>query len=171
MATGSILLGIALLVLTGLFIARPFLRPQDEERELTAYQLLLEEKELLLDQIHALDFDHETGKIPTEVHEIQRTRLVEAATAVLKAIDEASGEAVPATAVTDSVDVDIEIEAAIARIRQQRRQKGAAPAPAVPATNGQTRFCPQCGTPTDLGDRFCANCGHNLTLKNSTQTA
>lgn len=177
MATGSILLGIALLVLTGLYIARPFLRPQEEETELTAHQQLLEEKEHLLNQIHALDFDHETSKIPTEVHALQRERLVEQATAVLKAIDNAGDDYSPAQTVADSVDIDIEIEAAIAQIRRQRSQKGVAPAasttpaPAPSAGNGQARFCSQCGTPTDLGDRFCASCGHNLTLKSSTQTA
>ncbi|GJM39819.1 MAG: hypothetical protein DHS20C20_01010 [Ardenticatenaceae bacterium] len=172
MATGSILLGIALLVLTALFIARPFLRPQEEETELTEHQLLLQEKELLLDQIQLLDFDLETGKVPVEVHAIQRARLLEQATAVLKAIDEAGGDSTPVKTIADSVDVDIEIEAAIARIRRQPNQKGEAVAPAVSiATNGRARFCPQCGTPTDPSDRFCAICGHNLTLKSSTETA
>lgn len=177
MATGSILLGIALLVLTGLFIARPFLRPQEDEEVLTEYQHLLEEKELLLDQIQALDFDHDTGKLPTEVHQLQRVRLMEEATAVLQKIDQWSGTTPDIAPVSsDAVDVDIEIEAAIARLRRQRGQKAAPPAAtpvaaAVSAVNGHARFCPQCGTPTDSGDRFCANCGHNLTLESSTKTA
>ena len=178
MATGAILLGVGLLGLVGLFIARPFLRPQEDAEELTEYQLLLEEKEHLLDQIQALDFDHDTGKIPTELHELQRARLMEEATAVLKEIDQASGvpaaNPVPVVADADSdVDVDIEIEAAIARMRRQRSQPAASPTPAPVAapTNGHARFCPQCGTPTDPGDRFCAHCGHNLTLTSSTKTA
>lgn len=165
---------------------------------LTAQQLLLEEKEVLLDQIQALDFDLETGKIPTEVHALQRERLLEQATAVLQELDAAGGDptfefeeaedvalmdVVPSAAVspptdvapstegeTDDVDTDIEIEAAIARMRQQRSQAPAAPA-AAPVSNGHARFCPQCGTPTDPGDRFCAHCGHNLTLTTSTKTA
>jgi hypothetical protein len=178
MAIGSILLGVALLVLVGLFVARPFLRAQDGEAVLTDRQLLLEEKEHLLDQIQALDFDHETGKLPTQLHELQRARLMEQATAVLQAIDALDGLQAPAPAPApeeDAVDVDIEIEAAIARMRQQRGQKSAPPAststPAVTAANGYARFCPQCGTATDPGDRFCAHCGHNLTLKASTKTA
>lgn len=175
MAIGSILLGVALLVLVGLFIARPFLRPQEEEAVLTEQQLLLEEKEALLDQIQALDFDHETSKIPTQLHELQRARLVEQATAVLQAIDAAEGDEsfVAPVAEASDIDVDIEIEAAIARVRRQGAQKTAPSAPELsPAvTNGHTRFCPQCGTPTDSGDRFCANCGHNLTLKTTTKTA
>ena len=170
MATGSILLGMALLVLTGLFIARPFMRPREEEGDLTEYQLLQEEKEVLLDQIQALDFDFDTGKIPKDVHQLQRARLMEEATAVLKSIDQAGGDG--DTAVPDAVDLDIEIEAAIARIRQQRRHKEFAPTPAAGlATNGHARFCPQCGTPTDPDDRFCANCGHKLSLESSTKTA
>ncbi|MBK8903739.1 MAG: zinc ribbon domain-containing protein [Anaerolineaceae bacterium] len=178
MAIGSILVGLALLMLVGIFIARPFLRPQDRPAALTEQELLLAEKEALLDQIQALDFDHETGKLPTEVHALQRERLVEQATAVLQAID-AAGSA--PTHIPDKVedappvdvDTDIEIEAAIARLRQQRSQEPAAPAAAAaaPLNNGHTRFCPQCGTPTDPGDRFCAHCGHNLTLTTSTKTA
>ena len=177
MAIGSILLGVALLVLVGLFVARPFLRAQDGEAVLTEKQLLLEEKEHLLDQIQALDFDHETGKIPAELHELQRAQLMEQATAVLQAIDTLGGELPPTPAPDDdtAVDVDIEIEAAIARMRRQSGQKTAPPVTTTPATtaaaNGRTRFCPQCGTPTDPGDRFCAHCGHNLTLKTSTKTA
>jgi NADH pyrophosphatase NudC (nudix superfamily) len=177
MGIGSILLGVALFVLVGLFIARPFLRPQEEEAALTEQQLLLEEKEVLLDQIQALDFDHETGKIPAQLHELQRARLVEQATAVLQAIDAAGSEegesfAAPAPEASD-VDVDIEIEAAIARVRRQGAQNTApsAPAPSPATTNGHARFCPQCGTPTDPGDKFCTNCGHNLTLKTTTKTA
>ncbi len=174
MAIGSILLGVALLVLAGLFIARPFLRPQERPVVLTEQQLLLEEKEVLLDQIQALDFDHETGKIPTEVHALQRERLVAEATAVLQELDAAGGDPtyvfdqVPAASL--DVDTDIEIEAAIARMRQQRSQAPAGPT-AAPVNNGHVRFCPQCGTPTDPGDRFCAHCGHNLTLTTSTKTA
>ncbi|MCP4418118.1 MAG: zinc-ribbon domain-containing protein [Chloroflexi bacterium] len=153
MAIGSILLGTALLVLVGLFLARPFLRPQEEEVALTEQQQLLEEKEALLDQIQALDFDHETGKIPTELHAHQRAYLVEQATAVMQAIDGMGTVITP-----DAIDVDIEMEAAIARLRQHRE------ASSVSVGNGQARFCPQCGSGTDSDDKFCTHCGHNLAL-------
>ena len=99
---------------------------------------------------------------------------MEQATAVLQAIDTAGGETGPASGQSRlDVDVDIEIEAAVARVRRQGSYKtassGDAPLPA--STNGRNRFCPQCGTPTDPDDRFCANCGHHLTLKTSTKTA
>ena len=179
MAIGSILIGVALFILVGLFIARPFLRAQDGEAVLTEHQLLLQEKEHLLDQIQALDFDFETSKVPAEVYKLQRARLMEQATAVLQAIDGTREAPVhtlvsePDEQVDTAVDVDIEIEAAIARLRRQRGQKKPEPSAPVAAatTNGHARFCPQCGTPTDPGDKFCAHCGHNLSLKTSTKTA
>ena len=172
MAIGSILLGVALFVLVGLFVARPFLRPQEEEADLTEYQQLLVEKEVLLDQIHALDFDHDTGKLPTELHAHQRAALMTQATAVLQAIDAADGVPVsPAVAQDSAIDADIEMEAAIARLRRQRSKAPAQPVAAAPNGNGQARFCPQCGEPTDADDKFCAHCGHKLTLTQSTKTA
>jgi hypothetical protein len=50
--------------------------------------------------------------------------------------------------------VEAEIEAAVSRLRQDRRAAGQG--------NGKGGFCPQCGQPTDVGDRFCAACGHRL---------
>ncbi len=171
MAIGSILLGVALLVLLALFIARPFLSPQEKEAVLTEQQLLLNEKEALLDQIQLLDFDHDTGKLPTELHAFQRERLVEQATAVLQALDAAGGDPAthPVLEAESSIDgIDSEIEAAIARMRRQRSQT---PASVPGPMNGHARFCPQCGMSTDPGDKFCVQCGHNLTLTTSTNSA
>lgn len=166
MTIGSILLGVALFLLVSLFLARPFLRPQQaEEVALTEQQRLQEEKEALLDQLQALDFDHETGKIPAELHTHQRAQLMERATAVLQALD--SGGELVANGQGDATDMDIEIEieAAIAQMRRRRSQTSA------PTSNGKTRFCAQCGSSTDPDDKFCANCGHNLTLTTSTKIA
>ena len=151
-STGSILLGVALFVLVGLFVIRPLFRLQEDET-LTESQTLYEEKEALLDQIQALDFDHDTGKIPTELHTHQRAQLVARATAVLQALDAPNGSDMNGDAM--QVDVDSEIEAAIAQLRR----------PTSPPTNGNgpTRFCSQCGTATEPDDKFCAHCGHSLT--------
>lgn len=174
MAIGSILLGVALLVVLALFIARPFFSPPEKEVALTEQQLLLNEKEALLDQIQLLDFDHDTGKLSTELHTFQRERLVEQATAVLQALDGLGGSPIPEADSPLDDGVDSEIEAAIARMRQPRSQTPAAATTSPPApvpVNGKARFCPQCGTPTDSGDRFCVQCGHQLTLTTSTHIA
>ncbi|HEX6384000.1 MAG TPA: zinc ribbon domain-containing protein [Anaerolineae bacterium] len=153
MTTGSILLGLALLILVALFLARPFLRRPvaGERRRSASYQTLLARKEALLQQIRELDFDHETGKIPNELYQPQRMQLVSQAAALLQQLDEMAVKTGPAA----SPDVDAQIEAAVARLRTR-------PSPAATASNGSGGYCPQCGRPTDAGDKFCAACGHKL---------
>ena len=156
MTTGSILLGLALLILIALFVARPFLqRPAgNERRRSSSYQALATRKEALLEQIRELDFDQETGKIANELYQLQRARLVSQAAALLQQLDDVVTPADPSL----PADVDEQIEAAVARLRTR-------PAPAATASNGSGGYCPQCGRPTDAGDKFCAACGHQLPTK------
>jgi hypothetical protein len=143
MTTGSLLLGLALFLLVLLFLARPFLaaRAGPTAVSATPRQQLLAQKASLLDNIHALDFDHETGKLPTAVYQPQRQHLLEAAAIVLQQLDELGNN--PAYQQRNA-----EIEAAVAKLRQSRT---------VPA-----RFCPQCGQPVAASDKFCAACGQRL---------
>jgi NADH pyrophosphatase NudC (nudix superfamily) len=151
MTAGSILFSVALLVLVGLYLARPFLLPHERVEHLPESERLQQGKDALLRQIQALDFDHATGKIPDEVHETERAQLVREAAVLLQQIDQLAAS-------PDNV-IEADIEAAVAQLRQQR--------PVATATNGQGRFCPQCGQPTDPGDKFCAHCGHQLTTRPS----
>lgn len=141
MAIGSILLGLALLIVVGLFLARPLLiaKPQPT-KHLTRRQQLEQEKEAYLSEIQALDFDYETGNIPTEVYEQQRAQLVQEAAAILKELDNLPAE---------DGDVFAQIEAAVAERRHQH----------AISSNGQASFCTQCGHPLDAGDKFCSRCG------------
>jgi acetoin utilization deacetylase AcuC-like enzyme len=174
-STGSLLLGLALLLLVGLFIVRPlFFSSATPVRAVRSKREQLQaEKEAIVAQIRALDFDHETSKIPDAEYQQTRERLLAAAAAVLQQLDSlepaGGGDA-------DSAD---EIEAAIAQRRRQRvgadieaavAQRRARPQPAVAiAGNGHgavqdssAGFCPQCGQPHDSGDLFCAYCGQRL---------
>lgn len=152
MTIGSILLGLALVLLVGLFLARPFLKREIiSDHPTTRREQLLNEKEALLTQIQQLDFDAETGKIPPEVHQTQREVMKVQAAQILQALDELQ---------THPSAVDAEIEAAVAQIR---RGETAVPKTAVAAArNGKAVYCSQCGAPTDTGDNFCTNCGHKL---------
>jgi len=144
MAIGSILLGLALLIVAGLFLARPLITAQPQSKAYFARRQQLEEdKEAYLNQIRALDFDHETGKVPTEVYEQQRAQLLSEAAAILKALDE-----LPAA----NGDVNSQIEAAVAERRHQH----------AISKNGQTGYCTQCGQPLDADDKFCSRCGQPL---------
>ncbi|MEZ4510824.1 MAG: zinc ribbon domain-containing protein [Chloroflexota bacterium] len=143
MTTGSLLLGFALFLVVLLFLARPFLAVRAGQTAVSATprQQLLAQKDHLLDDIHALDFDHETGKMPTAVYQPQRQQLVEAAAIVLQQLDQLGSNA-------NYQQRDTEIEAAIAKLRQNR--------------TASARFCSQCGHPLDAGDKFCAACGSQI---------
>lgn len=123
MTIGSILLGVALLLLVALFISRPLWQPHTVPPvlELTPRQALEAQKDVILDQIRALDFDLETGKIPAAIHEQQRPRLVAEASELLKQIDAldhpAGGEAADEYRLAHRDD---EIERAIALMREKR---------------------------------------------------
>lgn len=145
MTTGSILLGLSLFLLVGLFIARPFLLPQPEPPRLTSRQSLLAEKEALLGQIRLLDFDAETGKQLPEEYTAERELLMQRATAVLAQLEETE-------------DLEAAIEAAVARLRGE---------PALaPAPTAQLNFCPECGTAVKPENKFCVQCGTALTMSN-----
>jgi NADH pyrophosphatase NudC (nudix superfamily) len=171
MTPGSILLGAALVVLVGLFLARPFLLSSSQQRKrMTVQEALLAQKESLLAQIQILEFDFETGTVPEQDFNEQRKQLVDEAAAVLKKLDEV---AVKRSTAGSTDMIDTEIEAAVTRLRQTP-----APAPALhvpqpsspdiqtasqPApTIGRVKFCTQCGQSLDAGDRFCAHCGSKV---------
>lgn len=145
MTIGSILLALALLVVVGLYLARPLIldqRSSPQSAPATREQLIAR-KETLLAEIRALDFDRDTGKIPEEVHAQQRADLVAQTAAVMQQID--------ALGTTDDATLAA-IETAVAQLRQQH------PAAVKPA-DGQTTFCTSCGQPHDPDDNFCAYCG------------
>lgn len=54
-------------------------------------------------------------------------------------------------------DVDRRIEAWVAERRAERRRQAQAAQGA-----SSSRFCPQCGRPVDISDRFCRACGTHL---------
>lgn len=187
---GSLLLGVALVIVVGLFLTRPFLRPIDEEFE-TEEQVesLLAQKEALLQDLRSLDNDMEAGKVAPELYAHDRPLLMKRAALVLQQLDRlgyvesavpvAVSPVAPAAAmsVDDQIEaavrklrtpaeVDADIEAAIQRLRQGTAAPPPQPTPAkATAQSVAARYCPQCGTPVDPGDRFCAACGHNLTAE------
>jgi hypothetical protein len=177
MTIGSILLGLALLILVGLYIARPLLAPETRTRRPSGYSELQALKASYLTQIQSLDFDYSTGKIPEENYQQQRAELMAGATDVLKrmdALEEAAmlTEPVPQAGTEPALsgtDIDADIEAAVFRLRQSHQAPasvGSEPdvtTPAAPAAmSGDPNFCPQCGHGADPGDKFCVNCGTEL---------
>lgn len=146
-STGSLLLGIALLLVVGLVVVRPLLSPSGEEATfahasdpVTMRQALETQKDALLEQIRDLDFDRETGKVPEDRYRQRREALTAEAAAIFRRLDAlapAANRARPAPAEAgDKVILEDEvipknesipeneIEAAVARLRKSSPANG-----------------------------------------------
>ncbi len=146
MTAGSLLLGLAVLALVLLFLARPFVqRSPAKSAARTERQRLFAQKEAMLTQIQTLAFDFETSKVPESVYEQQRAEMVAEAAVLMEQLDN----------LPKDETLDTEIEAPILQLRE-----GSVSAPG--STNGHGRTCSECGTAVDLTDKFCAGCGHKL---------
>jgi rubrerythrin len=180
MDIGSILLILALLILVGLFIARPLFdrqavivngRTRREDHEISA---LLAERDRVLNALQELDFDYSMGKIPEEDYPGQREALVRDGAGVLRRLDEIQAE-------PDTSGAEERLELAIAARRMGAAQTGLQPgASAIPALQEDDEiearlasrrrerkdksagFCAQCGRPVQKSDRFCPACGSTL---------
>jgi hypothetical protein len=187
MDIGSIFLILALLVVVGVFISRPFFdseRSTTREEETTGglsrqedheRSALLAERDRLLNALQELDFDYTLGKIPAEDYPQQRTILLQRGADVLRQLDDLH-EGVA------SDDAEERIEAAIAArradARQTEPQNGREAAPqavaiaspdddleVIIANRRRARqekaagFCHKCGGPLQKSDRFCPKCG------------
>jgi hypothetical protein len=185
MDLASLLIILALLILVGLFIARPFLEGKSkavslEEHE---YSALLAERDRLILALHELDFDHALQKIPADEYPAQRAVLLQQGADILRRID----AYLPAAAAASAEE---RIEAAIASRRAERIPRALpaeqAAVPAARSSSGAVAlaaddeleariaarrrsrsgksagFCPQCGGPLQAADRFCPKCGGKI---------
>ena len=93
MDIGSILFLLALLILIGLFIARPLFdrdAPSNaHEDDQTEHEVstLLAEQDRVLNALQELDFDHALGKIPEDEYPAQRSLLLQRGADVLRQLD------------------------------------------------------------------------------------
>ncbi|MCI0521401.1 MAG: zinc ribbon domain-containing protein [Chloroflexi bacterium] len=175
MDLGSLFIILALLILVGLYVARPLLerRAAPVSQEEHTASALLAERDRLINALQELDFDFTLGKIPEEEYPGQRAFLLTQGAEVLRRLDELRPQ-------TAAEDAEARLEAAIAARRADAARAAAAPngavrrlAPAAPdddlealiASRRRERkektggFCPQCGRPVQKSDRFCPKCG------------
>jgi hypothetical protein len=146
MDLGSILLGLALLLVVTFVVLRPILERcgAAEPDEPPADRLILT-REQVLTQLRDLDFDHATGKLNEDDYAAQRAQLMAQGVAVLKELD--SQSAAPAAPEADEIEPLDEIERAISQRRARR-----------PAA----LRCSNCSAVVTAGDRFCPKCGKPL---------
>ncbi len=163
MDIGSIFLILTLMLLTGLFIARPLLDHRGRVVTQAEHDLsmLLAERDRILNALAELDFDNALGKIPEEDYPGMRKKLLQRGATVLRQLDafqqaqqenygerlQAALESDPATPST--IGVDDPVEALLAARRRSRESKAGG-------------FCPQCGGAVTRSDRFCPKCGTAL---------
>lgn len=171
---GSVLLGLALVIIVVLYLLRPFVVGEDEETRVSREEIdgLLLRKESLLRDIRELDDDYESAKVAPEMYMAARPQMVRQAALIMKQLDDHGYVEPGTTAGTTPADIDAQIEAAVRRVRTPEqldeqmeaaiRQARSKPATSPTAGNGATRYCPQCGRPVEPGDRFCPKCGQTL---------
>jgi hypothetical protein len=146
MDIGSILIGLALLVLVGAYIGQPLIvkggrKVTHEDRKLSELQA---QRDRILNRLQELDMDFTMGKVLEADYQHERSGLMQKGADTLKTIDELTGGITVPVAETED-----DIEAAVARLRGKARE----------STGG---FCPSCGGAVQEGDAFCTHCGQTL---------
>lgn len=169
MDLSAIFFVLAVLILVGMYLYAPFvtrgrLAVSEQEHEASS---LMAERDRIINALQELDFDFNLGKVPAEDYPLQRGELLQKGAEILRKLDElqppaARGldaasrlESAAAARRADSASVepaplsDDEIESMIAARRKERKEKSAG-------------FCPRCGQPVLVVDRFCPSCGKSL---------
>lgn len=107
MDLGAIFLTLAVALLVGIFISRPFssrraatemlIHPAAEAAEIHR-SALLAERDRVLTALQDLEFDFTLGKIPAEDYPVQRAELLKTGAEALRQLDALSGDVASATA-------------------------------------------------------------------------
>jgi len=180
MDIGAIFLLLALVVLVGIFLARPFLVHNADQvpllvrrsAQLLEHQrsALMAERDRVLNSLQELDADYSLGKVPAETYPGLRAELLQAGAAALRQLDElgksrqaekpveekkspssAAGSADLEQMIASRAAETDELERMIAARRRTRKEQAAG-------------FCPRCGKPVAKNDKFCPKCGFSLSL-------
>ncbi|MCC7209081.1 MAG: hypothetical protein IT323_17350 [Anaerolineae bacterium] len=140
MSLESLVIGLTLLIIVGLWAGAPLLgrrRARLNPTDLTHKQAerLQVHYERLLTNLRDLEEDYATGKVQPEDYRAERERLVARGVQILMALDQhqaglapvvttqTSGHAASAASADIDADIDQEIEAAIAAYRQRAGDK------------------------------------------------
>ncbi len=164
METSAILLLITLLLLTIVFIARPFInngpkKSKSEQKNANGdlakrdhiHSSLLAEKERILSSIQELDFDNTLNKVPEEQYPTQRSELLLQAAVIMQKLEDLGFDQTADVqngnnrGSIESTGYD-DLEEMIAKRRGELKKTS-------------TGFCPKCGKPVQENDRFCPKCG------------
>jgi hypothetical protein len=164
----AIFFSLAVLVLVGIYLYAPFMerrarRVTEEEHELSA---LMAERDRVINSLQELDFDYKLGKIPEEDYPPQRASLLQKGAEILKKIDALAPPLVPTVDTEDRLEKAIAARRADGSVRPADVSDDELEAMISSRRKGQTKksagFCPRCGKPITISDRFCSSCGKSL---------
>ncbi|MFC1466629.1 MAG: zinc-ribbon domain-containing protein [Candidatus Brachytrichaceae bacterium NZ_4S206] len=158
MPLGTILLGLALLIVVVVVVALPLLdRKTPAIQPPSRREALEQERRAVISAIRELDFDYRTGKIGDADYKRLREAQVARGAQILRELAELNDE---------ESDVDAEIEAQIARLRTVWSADGRSRAGLPSAI-----ICPSCGHAAGAKDKFCPQCGQRLDPQKSEAIA
>jgi len=173
MDVAALLTALAVLILVVIFLAQPLLgKRAGVPRPAPGVSSLEAELDRTIDTLRELDFDRALGKIPEDEYPLRRQELVAQGADQLRRLDEARGTTGSAAGGREQA-----LEREIAARRLSRQERDAAleaeitARRAQPAPNGAKRkagFCPACGTPVQVGDKYCPHCGTALRHEKTT---
>ena len=168
MELGSVFLILAVFIIVGIYLYAPFMaKPRKlSTSEMHEVSALKAERDRVITSLQELDFDFKLGKIPDEDYPEQRAELLKKGSDILRKLDElepvyaaartaeARIEKAAAARRADSASEDAafsdeEVEAMLSARRKQHKSKPAG-------------FCPKCGKPVLVADKFCPSCGKSL---------
>lgn len=130
MEPGAILVGLAMLVASATFVAKPFQKKQFKKNQKSTVRLNPDEqRQAILSALRDLDFDFRTDKVSEEDYTALRARLVSEAALYIQA--------------EKSIEDD-QLEAMI-NARKTSQSK--------------VQECSHCGQKIEAGSRFCSQCG------------
>lgn len=161
MELGAIFVGLAMLVASVPYLARPFQEKQFKSKQQPAVCLTPdEERQAVLSALRDLDFDFSTGKVSEEDYSALRAQLVTEAATYIRSEKSIADE-----------QIEIMIQARKASQSNIRKCSNCGN-----TVEPNSRFCSQCGTaagnicpscakPIQDGDRFCNTCGTKLEVQ------
>jgi rubrerythrin len=167
MEIGSVFLVLAVLIIAGIYLYAPFTSRayttynNNEEHELSA---LKAERDRVINSLQELDFDFKLGKVPAQDYPEQRQALLQKGAEILRQLDEIEKT-------FSSQDVETRIEKAAAKKRADASSETQVDDKEIEMMikarrkeikNKSAGFCPKCGKPVLVTDKFCPACGKAL---------
>jgi hypothetical protein len=136
---GSVLFGLAMVVLVAAYVLRPIAAGAGGAQGGGQFSSLQAEREHLLDALQELDLDHYMGKVLDKDYRPQRQALTRQGARVLRQIDELGDSSGPQDRLEEKLEAAVKNSRTVAR--------------------SEPRFCHQCGSRVIPADRFCPRCG------------